>query len=113
MIAQLLTTEDSHLWQKVEAYLDQNDFEVAFRNQIAQVAVASSYALNQLCRTPELLDLLHQSTEFKLDDFPDIIDTNLSADLTEVKQTLRQYRHRKLIQIIISTWLSSHLLIWF
>lgn len=100
MIKQLLTNEDFHQWQKVEADLDQNDFEVEFRNQIAQVAVASSYALNQLCRTPELLNSLHQITEFKLDDFPDIIDINHSPDLTEVKRTLRQYRHRKLIEII-------------
>ena len=96
----LLTNEDLHQWQKVEAELDQSDFEAEFRNQIAALAVASSYALNQLCRIPKLLDSLHQITEFRLDDFSDIIDINLSVDLTEVKQTLRQYRHRKLIEII-------------
>ncbi len=100
MIEQLLKNEDLHQWQKVEADLDQKDFDVEFRNQIAQVAVASSYALNRLCRTPYILDSLHQITEFKLDDFPDIIDINHSPDLTEIKRTLRQYRHRKLIEII-------------
>ncbi len=96
LTTQLLTSEDQYLWQQLESSLEKNDF----RTQVAQLVIASSYALKQLIHTPELLNGLQTLTEFKLDDFPETTSNQQAVDLIQVKQLLRQYRHRKLVEII-------------
>ncbi|MCP4490750.1 MAG: bifunctional [glutamate--ammonia ligase]-adenylyl-L-tyrosine phosphorylase/[glutamate--ammonia-ligase] adenylyltransferase [Gammaproteobacteria bacterium] len=96
MTMQLLSTEDQYLWQRLEPDLENTDF----KDGIARLVTASSYALNQLCRTPSLLYELQTLTEFKLDDFPELINSQQTLDLVAFKQLLRQYRHRKLVEII-------------
>ncbi|MCP4235577.1 MAG: hypothetical protein GY770_18665, partial [Aestuariibacter sp.] len=96
MTPQLLTTEDQYLWQELESSLG----NTAYKTQIARLVTASSYALKQLSRTPELLTGLQTLSEFKLDDFPDLQNSQQTLDLVAFKQVLRQYRHRKLVDII-------------
>ncbi len=96
MTTQLLNTEDQYLWQELELNLE----SPGFKTQIAQLVTASSYALKQLHRTPRLLTELQTLTEFRLDDFPEHIKSQQTIDLVAFKQLLRQYRHRKLIDII-------------
>ncbi len=100
MIKQLLSAEDLYSWQQLESTLAEGQFSVEFCAQIAKLAIASSYALKRLCHNPELLIDLQSLTEFKLDDRDDVAIYNEPVDLIRVKQMLRQYRHRKLIEII-------------
>ena len=100
MINQFLTAEDLYNWQQLESIIDEGQFDDEFREKMAKLAIASSYALLQLCRNPDLLIDLQSLTDFKLDDPGHIVSSGEPVDLIRVKQMLRHYRHRKLVEII-------------
>ena len=100
MIEQLLKDEDLYTWQQLESTLKEGQYDTEFCAKIAKIAVASSYAMKQLCRYPGLLTHLKSDTEFTLEELKPIINIDEPVDLIRVKQTLRQYRHHKLVEII-------------
>ena len=100
MIDHLFSAEDLYRWQQLYSHLQQNQYDEVFIQSIQQLAIASSYALDQLSRRPEGLTELTRLQTLELDDFPDIISNDLPVDLISIKKKLRQYRHQKLVQII-------------
>jgi len=100
LIDQLLSGEDLYAWQQLESTLGKDQFDAEFCAKVEKLAIASSYALKQLCRNPELLVSLQSLTEFRLNDLDGIVICDEPVDLIRVKQTLRQYRHHKLVEII-------------
>ena len=99
---QALLAEHRFLWQPVREYLENSQYPAAVIADIERLAVASPYALGQLQRHPEWVDMLVTLDAFQLD--PQIIDCapEQKIDLEQVKQTLRHYRHRKQVEIIYS-----------
>jgi glutamate-ammonia-ligase adenylyltransferase len=99
-INQTLLKENQYQWQEIVDYFESRQVQVADIEKIERLAIASNYALNQIRRSPELIDRLPGLDDFTLD--PEII--NLAAgdkvDLDHVKRQLRLYRHQKLVEII-------------
>ena len=96
----LLTVEDQTRWQQLHEYLLQNGFDENQIGQLRQLAIASSYALGHLSRHPQWAEWLTGLDTVNLRDFPHILVPDEPANLIEIKQKLRQYRHEKLVQII-------------
>ena len=98
----LLPQSDQHIWDKLKAELQASPelFDSQFLRNVESLVIASSFALDQACKNHELLIDLKQLEKFDLDK-PALLDGLLKAqDIAQVKQLLRRYRHRKLIEII-------------
>jgi [glutamine synthetase] adenylyltransferase / [glutamine synthetase]-adenylyl-L-tyrosine phosphorylase len=97
---QPLLAEHRFQWQPVREYLDSRQLPASAVADMERLAVASPYALGQLQRHPEWIDQLLTMDRFQLDaaivDYP----PDSKVDIVQVKQTLRLYRHRKLVEII-------------
>ena len=100
MIEQQLDTEDLFRWRQLESSFDQCGYDELFRTQLENLSIASSYALNQLCRTPALLDNLHRLKQFNLDQHELTQACEQVQEVTKTQKILRQHRHAKLIEII-------------
>ncbi len=87
-------------WQSVADAMASANLDVDSRRKIEQLALASNYALRQLQRTPDLIRELLDLQGFEAEE--NIIDSapGEKIDLDQVKQALRRYRHRKLVEII-------------
>ncbi len=95
-----LLQEDLYHWEQLESELlsEHSQFSAGFLTKIKKLAISSSYALSQLCRDPSLLQALESLAEFELEKFQPAVDQIENLDL--VKRRLRQFRHRKLVEII-------------
>jgi len=95
-----LLEDDRIQWQAIADYLLSNGCATGNAAKIEQLAIASRYALAQLQRNPawigDLLELQHFELASTIIEFPE----GEKIDLDQVKRTLRQYRHRKLVEII-------------
>ena len=94
-----LLAEDRFLWQTVADYMAQAELPAGTRAGVERLAIASRYALGLMQRNPDWIDHLAGLGEFQLDE--DIINLASEAkpDLDQARQTLRRYRHRKLLEI--------------
>jgi glutamate-ammonia-ligase adenylyltransferase len=97
-----LLQDDLYHWQQLLAELvsENCQFDTGFQNKIQGLAIASSYALRQLCRDPSILQQLHKLGHFELDKLKIFPDTESPLNIDQVKSSLRLYRHIKLIEII-------------
>jgi glutamate-ammonia-ligase adenylyltransferase len=95
-----LLEDDRIQWQAIADYLLSREFAPGSAGKIEHLAIASRYALAQLQRNPawidDLLKLEHLQLASTIIEFPE----GEKIDLDQVKRTLRQYRHRKLVEII-------------
>ena len=97
-----LLQDDQYHWLQLLPILesDTSRFGEDFQSKIQQLSIASSYALEQLCREPTLLHQLHSLKYFELDESElDPVNTS-GKGIEQVKHDLRAFRHRKLIEII-------------
>jgi [glutamine synthetase] adenylyltransferase / [glutamine synthetase]-adenylyl-L-tyrosine phosphorylase len=99
-IYQQLLDEDRFLWQPIADYLEAGQFSATLSTNIERLAVASHYALGQLQRAPEWIERLATLERFELDGAIIEPAAEQRIDLDQVKRALRQYRHRKLVEII-------------
>jgi len=99
-INQQLLNEDRFLWQPVGDHLETGRYPVSTSENIERLAVASRYALEQLQRAPDWIERLATLERFELDDPIIELTQEQRIDLDQVKRLLRQYRHRKLVEII-------------
>jgi glutamate-ammonia-ligase adenylyltransferase len=97
-----LLQDDQYHWLQLLPLLqsDRNNFSDEFQLKIQQLAIASSYALGQLCREPTLLNQLQALKHFELDENHSHPVDGEAQGIVQVKRRLRQLRHRKLIEII-------------
>ena len=95
-----LLEDDRIQWQAIADHLLSREFPAQSAGKIEHLAIASRYALAQLQRNPAWIDDLLKLQQFQLAstiiEFPE----GEKIDLDQVKRTLRQYRHRKLVEII-------------
>ena len=65
-----LLQDDQYHWLQLLHILesDTSQFGEDFQSKIQQLSIASSYALEQLCREPTLLQQLHSLKYFELDE---------------------------------------------
>jgi len=95
-----LLAEDRVQWQPVADFLESRRLPASIVNNIERLAIASRYALAQLQRNPEWIDRLIELNDFQLEaQIIHLVDGE-KIDLDQVKRVLRQYRHRKLVEII-------------
>ena len=97
---QSLLSENRFQWQQVADYLASKDFGAEDTDRIERLAIASPYALQQLQRSPERIDTLLRLDAFSLQAEPIEIAQDEKIDIDRVKQQLRHYRHRKMVEII-------------
>ena len=95
----LLQTFDSQ-WQSIRTYIESEGFESHDCEKIERLAIASQYALGQLQSSPEQIKTLLQANQFSLEDSIIEFENTEKIDLQQVRQQLRHYRHRKLVEII-------------
>ncbi len=97
-----LLQDDQYHWLQLLPLLqsDRNNFSEEFQLKIQQLAIASSYALEQLCHEPTLLNRLQALKHFELDEIHSHPVDGEAQGIVRVKRRLRQLRHRKLIEII-------------
>ena len=97
-----LLQDDQYHWLQLLPLLqsDASQFSEGFQLKIQQLSIASSYALEQLCREPALLHQLQSLKHFKLDENElNSLDAS-DQSIEQVKRNLRKFRHGKLIEII-------------
>lgn len=97
-----LIQSDRFLWEQLEPHLESitSPRSTEFLAQLKKLILTSSYALDQLVKYPELVTGLEKLDAFKLE--TEVLVESL-ADLTDhdqIKQQLRLFRHRKLLEII-------------
>jgi glutamate-ammonia-ligase adenylyltransferase len=97
---QSLLAENRFQWQQIADYLASKSFASGDVDRIERLAIASPYALQQLLRTPELVDSLLQLEGFALEPDPADVTADEKIDIDLLKRQLRCYRHRKLVEII-------------
>jgi len=97
---QQLLTEDRFLWQPVADHLETGQYPASVVDNIERLAIASHYALEQLQQAPERIEQLATLERFELDGAIIELAQEQRIDLDQVKRALRQYRHRKLVEII-------------
>jgi len=97
---QSLLAENRFQWQQIADYLASKPFASDDIDRIERLAIASPYALQQLQRTPELVDSLLQLEGFVLEPDPADATVHEKIDIDLLKRQLRHYRHRKLVEII-------------
>lgn len=97
-----LLKDDQYAWEQLQSLLQAQDrsFDNHFKNNIQRLSISSSYALIQLCRTPVLLDNLHQLKQFNLDQTGLTEACEQTQDISSIQRILRQHRHAKLTEII-------------
>lgn len=97
-----LLKDDQYAWAQLQSSLQAQDgsFEPHFNNNIQRLAISSTYALNQLCRTPALLNNLHRLKQFNLDQLELTKACEQAQEIIDTQKILRQHRHAKLIEII-------------
>ena len=97
-----LLIEDQYHWEQLQTLLQSqnNQFDSNFQSEIERLAISSSYALNQLCRAPDLLPELIQLEKFDLEQVQLSEACENITDTAGTQKILRQHRHKKLIQII-------------
>ena len=100
MKEELFSVEDQFHWRELSGFLREHAFNKDRIEQIHQLAIASSFALDQLSKNPQWIQPLLQLDKFETGDFPDILTSDQPVNMITVKQQLRSYRHNKLIQII-------------
>ena len=100
MKEEILSVEDQSHWQELSAFLQEHAFNDKQIEQLHHLAIASSFALDQLSKNPQWIEPLLQLDKFESGDFPDILTSDQPVNMITVKQQLRSYRHNKLIQII-------------
>ncbi|MCP4873996.1 MAG: bifunctional [glutamate--ammonia ligase]-adenylyl-L-tyrosine phosphorylase/[glutamate--ammonia-ligase] adenylyltransferase [Gammaproteobacteria bacterium] len=95
-----LLRENRFQWRQVADYLESKRRGPDEIGKLERLAIASPYALQQLINSPELIDSLAELEKFALE--PEIIslEDGQKIDLDQVKQQLRQYRHKKMVEII-------------
>lgn len=90
---------DSTHWAALKSNLLERDCSSEQIKAVAKLAVSSRYALLQMAKTPQLaVDMLAETGSPESIGMP-LIDGE-SVDLIELKKALRDYRHRKLTEII-------------
>lgn len=97
-----LLQDDQYHWSQILPMLQSDTSRSGenFQLNIQRLAIASSYALEQLCREPALLRQLQMLKFFKLEESEfDPVDTSVQS-IEQVKRSLRKIRHGKLIEII-------------
>ena len=92
--------EDRIQWQAIREYLELRQFTISDIDNIERLAIASRYALNQLQRNNEWIDRLITLEHFQLDQQIIELAEGEKIDLDQAKRALRQYRHRKMVDII-------------
>ena len=97
-----LLQDDRYHWLQLlpELQSGDNQFSEDFQFKIQKLAIASSYALQQLCREPTLLLQLQRLKHFRVDESQSQPADDNTQGIEAVKRSLRQLRHRKLIEII-------------
>ncbi|MFQ3188474.1 MAG: glutamate-ammonia-ligase adenylyltransferase [Gammaproteobacteria bacterium] len=97
-----LLKDDQYAWMQLQTLLQaqDNSFEVHFNSNIQRLAISSTYAMNQICRTPALLGNLHQLKQFDLDQIELYKACEQAQEITKVQKILRLHRHAKLVEII-------------
>ena len=97
-----LLEDEQYAWAQLQALLQTyNDaFDTHFKSNIQRLATSSTYALNQLCRTPTLLDSLHRLEKFNLDQVKLTKACDQAQEIANTQKALRQHRHTKMIEII-------------
>ena len=95
-----LMTQDRIQWQVILDYLESRHLPASISAKLERLAIASRYALTQLKRHPEWIDHLPELESFQLDAQIIELVEGEKIDLDQVKCALRQYRHRKLLEII-------------
>ena len=97
---QALLAEHRFQWQPLQEYLQDQASPAQLIADMERLAIASPYALNQLQRRPEWVGELVARDEFELDERIIEFPPDARIDLDQVKQSLRQYRHCKMVEII-------------
>ena len=95
-----LLAEDRIQWQLIADYLESRQFPASMVDNIERLSIASRYAMAQLQRNPEWIDHLLELKGSQLEAHIIQLDEGEKIDLDQVKRSLRQYRHRKLVEII-------------
>jgi glutamate-ammonia-ligase adenylyltransferase len=97
-----LLEDEQYAWTQLQSLLQaqDNSFDTDFKNNIQRLAISSTYALNQLCRTPTLLDNLHRLKKFNLDQVALTTACEQAKEIGNIQKVLRQHRHAKLTEII-------------
>ncbi len=97
-----LLQDDQYHWLQLQPLLQSSDnqFSEDFQFKIQQLAIASSYALAQLCREPNILGRLQTLKQFDLEESQTREIDDEARNIDQVKRSLRRFRHRKLIEII-------------
>ena len=97
-----LLQDDQYRWLQLQTILqsDENHFNEEFLLKIQRLAIASSFALEQMSCNPAILHQLQALSRFKLDEkyLRPVLDDTQSVE--QVKSILRRYRHQKLVEII-------------
>jgi glutamate-ammonia-ligase adenylyltransferase len=97
-----LIQPDLHHWEQIQQLLKAEGLnpEDNFYEEIQKLILGSHYASLQLVARPELIKALFHCEQFELQ--PETLVSVLqdSTDIAQIKQQLRLFRHRKLIQII-------------
>ncbi len=87
-------------WQEISRYLTAQGHEASACKKIETMAIASQYAMQQLNLYPQQIEQLLSLRHFELDqDLLAAIDAE-SPTAAQISARLRQYRHRKLVEII-------------
>ena len=97
-----LIEPDSFHWEQLLNQLDKQGFnpDDAFTQSLQKLALGSNYAIVQLNKYPDLLLQLNNCHKFELEAEQLIDSLEGLIDLSQIKQQLRKFRHRKLIEII-------------
>jgi glutamate-ammonia-ligase adenylyltransferase len=95
-----LLEDDRIQWQAIADYLVSREFAAGSVEKIEYLVIASRYALAQLQRNLTSIDDLLKLEHFQLASTIIELPEGEKIDLDQVKRTLRQYRNRKLVEII-------------
>lgn len=97
-----LLQDDQYHWSQLRSILRSDDYPFSedFQLKIQRLAIASSYALEQICREPALLHRLQALKHFELDNQEFLSVDDNTQNFEQINSSLRQFRHRKLIEII-------------
>jgi glutamate-ammonia-ligase adenylyltransferase len=92
--------EDIPQWETLANLLAERSCHTKLHQQLGKLVTASSFAMTQLIRFPDLIDKLDIANKFNLE--LDRLDESLAnqTDINVIKKYLRQYRNRKLTEII-------------
>ncbi len=96
-----LIEPDLYHWEQLLALLEQQQItNPEFKAALQRLALGSNYAVIQLTKYPDLIAGLQHCSGFTLEPEQLISALEGLADPDQIKQQLRRFRHRKLVQII-------------